>query len=103
MFKLISAVNVIPKSLFITGVKTEMHLGLIGIGGFGRVFHGEYEGRKVALKVVDRGRNDVSPLPFSLSPILIVSSGFVQKRPLPRSLSMAIPRSPFHPPPPRNI
>lgn len=68
MFRLISAVHVIPKSLLIPGVKIEIHLGLIGIGGFGRVFNGEHEGRKVALKVVDRGRNDVSPLSFLYSP-----------------------------------
>ena len=68
MFRLISAVHVIPKSLLIPGIKIETHLGLIGIGGFGRVFNGKHEGRKVALKVVDRGRNDVSPLSFLYIP-----------------------------------
>ena len=68
MFRLISTVHVILKSLLITGVNTEIHLGLISIGGFGRVFKGEHEGQMVALKVVDRGRNDVCRLSFSFSP-----------------------------------
>jgi hypothetical protein len=64
MFKLISITNVIPKSLFIFGVKTETHLvaTMISMGGYGRVFRGELKGQQVALKVVDQGVHDVSAL-----------------------------------------
>ncbi len=64
MFKLISITNVIPKSLFIFGVKTETHLvaTMISMGGYGRVFRGEHKGQPVALKVVDQGVHDVSAL-----------------------------------------
>ncbi len=57
MFELVSKTNIIPKSLFVTDVKTET---MIAIGGFGRVFMGVYKGLPVALKVVDRGHTDVS-------------------------------------------
>ncbi|KAF8351814.1 kinase-like domain-containing protein [Amanita rubescens] len=60
MFKLLSTITVIPKSLFITGVKAEPYLGAIGVSGFGRVFRGEYNGQSVALKLADGGRKDDS-------------------------------------------
>ena len=51
MFKLITISNIIPRSLFITQVKTEVDLGpVIGVGGFGSVFKGEYARQPVALK-----------------------------------------------------
>jgi hypothetical protein len=56
MFKLLSMTNVIPKSLFITQVKTETDLGAIALGGFGSVFKGEYQGQLVALKVLNKVR-----------------------------------------------
>jgi hypothetical protein len=64
MFKLMSITNVVPKSLFISDVKTETHLvaNMISMGGFGRVFRGELKGQQVALKVVDMGVHDVSAL-----------------------------------------
>ena len=62
MHKLISA-NVEPKFLFINDVRTKFDA--IGMGGYGRVFRGEYKGDSVALKVVDIGRKDVSSLLFS--------------------------------------
>ena len=61
MLKLIST-DVMPKSLFIAGVKTDFDP--IGIGGFGRVFKGKYKGKQVALKIVDKGHRDVSRMPF---------------------------------------
>ncbi len=67
MSKLISVTNLIPKSLFITDVKTDTHLGSIGRGGFGRVFGGKYKGQQVAVKVVDKGRNVVCALPIFFS------------------------------------
>ena len=62
MLMLTPFANVIPKSLFIYDVKTETHLGatMISMGGFGRVFKGEYKGQLIALKVVDKGHHDVS-------------------------------------------
>ena len=67
MFRLVSVAHDIPKSLLITGVKIEPQLA-IPIGTMGFVFAGKHKERKVALKVVGRGRNDVSALSFSLSP-----------------------------------
>ena len=62
MFHLISESNLIPRSLFITDVTVERHLGSIGRGGFGRVFRGIYKGQQVAVKVVEKGHNDVRAL-----------------------------------------
>ena len=58
MFKLLSTTTVIPKTLFIADVKAEQHLGAVGIGGFGRVFRGEYKGQQVSLKTVERARHN---------------------------------------------
>ena len=53
--------DILPKSLFITDVQTD--LATIGMGGFGNVFKGEHEGRFVALKVLYRvSHNEVSQL-----------------------------------------
>lgn len=58
--------DILPKSLFITDVKTD--LAAIGMGGFGNVFKGEHEERFVALKVLYRAsHNEVSqPKPSTL-------------------------------------
>ena len=61
MLKLTSAA-VIPESLFITDV--EMNSTLIATGGYGRVFGGNYKGKQVALKMVDKGRKEVTSLSF---------------------------------------
>ncbi|KAF8351828.1 kinase-like domain-containing protein [Amanita rubescens] len=53
MAKLISEANVIPQSLYITNVSFDADHSPIGIGGHGRVLKGIYEGRVVALKMLD--------------------------------------------------
>lgn len=68
MHKLISA-KLVLKFLFIKDVRT--NFDPIGMGGYGRVFKGEYKGQPVALKVVDKGRKDVSSRLFPSSQSLI--------------------------------
>ena len=65
MLELVSKRNIIPSSLYMMDVKTEMMP--IAIGGFGHVFKGEHKGLvPVALKVVDKGHADVSVFPFNI-------------------------------------
>ncbi|KAF8736299.1 hypothetical protein AX14_000551 [Amanita brunnescens Koide BX004] len=52
--------DILPKSLFITDVKTD--LAAIGMGGFGNVFKGEHEERFVALKVLYRASHNEDSL-----------------------------------------
>ncbi|KAF8326438.1 kinase-like domain-containing protein [Amanita rubescens] len=60
-FKLISMIDAIPKFLYITNVKTDVHGStVIGVGGFGHVYSGKYKGGQVALKVVTKGHNNDS-------------------------------------------
>jgi len=58
MFKLISDKDVLPKSLFIDGVRTKGDFTShpIGMGGFGNVYKGEYGKQQVALKVLYKGQ-----------------------------------------------
>lgn len=51
----LSKKDVLPKTLFISDVKTS--LSSIGVGGFGSVYKGEHHGRPVALKVLYKARN----------------------------------------------
>lgn len=51
----LSKKDVLPRSLFINDVKKEQ--SEIGVGGFGTVYKGEYEGQKVALKMLYKARN----------------------------------------------
>ena len=68
MLKLIST-DAIPKSLFITDIETDFEP--IAVGGFGRVFRGEYKGQKVALKLLDKGhRRKVGSSTFLSSQLL---------------------------------
>lgn len=69
MFKLISKTAVVPSSLFITNVKMEPGIiSAVGIGGYGRVFKGEHEGRTVALKILDKAHKNVGASRPTLSP-----------------------------------
>jgi hypothetical protein len=74
MYYLISKKDVMPRSLFITDVKSKVDISGIAIGGFGRVFRGEHKGQLVALKVLSRGHKHVSILPFFLLAVLICST-----------------------------
>ena len=64
MFKLISDKDVLPKSLFIGGVRTKGDFTShpIGMGGFGSVYKGEYGKQQVALKVLYKGQKKVGVL-----------------------------------------
>ena len=66
MLKLIATKHVIPRSLFITQIKTETRA--IAFGGFGNVFRGDYQGQLVALKVLNTiGHEEVNRIPSSTS------------------------------------
>ena len=61
MFELISDKDVLPKSLFIDGIriKEDFESHPIGMGGFGIVYKGEYGKQQVALKVLYKGQQKV--------------------------------------------
>jgi hypothetical protein len=80
IFKLVTETNITPKSLFITDVKID-NRGAINIGGFGRVFRGKYKGKAVALKLMDKGLEDVSfVLFFFHNPDLFVKGKISQNQ-----------------------
>lgn len=60
MYYLISKKDVMPRSLFVTDVKSKVDVSGIAIGGFGCIFRGEHKGDLVALKVLRRGHKHVS-------------------------------------------
>ena len=59
MLKAITKTPVMPRSLFVTGVKVKVDRDYIASGGFGLVFKGELEGRFVALKVLYKAQNNI--------------------------------------------
>ncbi len=67
MLELISEKDILPRSLFITGVTIERNTtsSAIGMGGFGSVLKGEYLGHHVALKVSQTAYKTVSATPRS--------------------------------------
>ena len=79
MFKLISATNVMPSSLFIADIKTDRDA--ITMGGPGQIFDGVHGGRHVALKVLYKGHHkEVRQLLFQLFQHLFLWIGFVPRR-----------------------
>ena len=64
MFKLISDKDVLPKSLFIGGVRTKGDFTShpIAMGGFGSVYKGEYGKQQVTLKVLYKVQEKVGVL-----------------------------------------
>ena len=67
MFRLVTETDIKPSSLFITDVKIDNKDALINMTGFGHVFRGEYKGKVVALKLMDRSLKDVSVMHFFFS------------------------------------
>jgi hypothetical protein len=61
MFKLIlEDGSIMPKSLFMIGIKPETDFEAIGVG-HGIVSLGQHEGKRVMLRVVDKVHGNVSP------------------------------------------
>ncbi|KAF8351795.1 hypothetical protein F5887DRAFT_3062 [Amanita rubescens] len=58
MFRLISKVNIMPRCLGMTGIRTEMDLIALDVGDFGRVLEGEHNGQQVALTALHKARHD---------------------------------------------
>lgn len=67
MFELISEKDILPKSLFVTGIRIEGDVAssAIGVGGLRRVLKGQYLGHHVALKVLQTAHKTVSATPLS--------------------------------------
>ena len=63
MFRLISKIDTVPRSLFITDVEKDS--SAIAMGGFGNVFKGKHNGLLVALKILYKGHHEVRGLPLS--------------------------------------
>jgi hypothetical protein len=59
MFKVMTKTPVMPRSLFVTGVKVKVDRDYIDGGGFGLVFKGELLGKFVALKVLRKADNNI--------------------------------------------
>ena len=56
--------DVMPESLFITGIETDFKP--FAVGGYARISRGDYKGMQVALKMVEKGRKDVTSFSFSI-------------------------------------
>ena len=65
MFRLISKIDTVPRSLFITDVEKDPTA--IAMGGFGNVFEGKHNGQLVAVKVLYKGHHEVRGFPPSVS------------------------------------
>ena len=59
MSKIISKSPVIPRYLFLTGLKMPRNRNLIGLGGFGNIYKNEHEGKPVALKVLVKAHDNI--------------------------------------------
>lgn len=56
MFMLVSKIDIMPRSLFITDVEKDSQA--IAVGGFGKVFKGKRGGQLVALKMLYQGHHE---------------------------------------------
>ena len=67
MSELTSETSVVPRSLYITDVRTDMDLHAFD-GSYGHVVNGQYEGKAVTLKVIDKAHKDVSAFSLFFAP-----------------------------------
>ena len=65
MLRLMSKIDTMPRSLFITDVEKDS--SAIAMGGFGNVFEGKHNGQLVALKILYKGHHEVRGVPPSVS------------------------------------
>jgi hypothetical protein len=81
MFRLISEKCVLPRSLFLTDVKTEVDpvLSATDKEGLGNVFQGEHGGQQVVLKEVCWDQKKVSAMPFFLENAYLLYKGMVRR------------------------
>jgi hypothetical protein len=69
MFRLISQINVMPRCLSMTDIRTERDLSALDVGDFERVLEGEHNGQQVALTALRKVHHeDVSVFPIRFSP-----------------------------------
>ncbi|KAF8339481.1 kinase-like domain-containing protein, partial [Amanita rubescens] len=59
MMKIIKTTPVMPRSLFVTGIKMKDNREYLGGGGFGHVFKGKLGGEAVALKLLFKTQNNI--------------------------------------------
>lgn len=59
MFKIMTNMPVMPRSLFATGVSMKAYHEYISGGGFGLVFKGTLKGAPVSLKVIYKTHNNI--------------------------------------------
>ena len=65
MFRLTSQINIIPRCLRMTDIRTKMNLSALDVGDFGRVLEGEHNGQQVALTTLHKiHHEDVSIFPL---------------------------------------
>jgi hypothetical protein len=57
MLKIVAKLPILPRSMFIHGVRIDR--SQIGWGGFGDVFKGEFRGKPVAVKLLRTARHNV--------------------------------------------
>ncbi len=59
MMKIIKTTPVMPRSLFVTGIRMKDKGEYVGGGGFGHVFKGKLGGQAVALKLLFKTQNNI--------------------------------------------
>jgi hypothetical protein len=101
MFELISETSAIPRSLYITDVRTNPDPHAIA-GDYKRVLKAKYQGKSVTLKVIEEAQKDVSIFSLVFAKVLIVW-GEDQSQILSRSFRMVVALTPFYSPFTRHI
>ena len=75
MMKIIKTTPVMPRSLFVTGIRMKENREYVGGGGFGRVFKGKLGGEAVAMKLLYKTQNNIVSWLFHLEITLGVKCG----------------------------